>query len=154
MSFALELDHITCEFASNSGDGAVYTAVQDATLQIRSGEFVSVVGPTGCGKSTLLNVAAGLLKPSWGEVRVFGAPLQGINKRAGYMFQTEALLPWRTALENVLLGLEYRGVSKSDATAQAMDWLSKVGLSKFAHSYIHQLSGGMRKRVAWRKLWF
>ena len=148
MSFALELDHITCEFASNSGDGAVYTAVQDATLQIRSGEFVSVVGPTGCGKSTLLNVAAGLLKPSWGEVRVFGAPLQGINKRAGYMFQTEALLPWRTALENVLLGLEYRGVSKSDATAQAMDWLSKVGLSKFAHSYIHQLSGGMRKRVA------
>lgn len=148
MSFALELDHITCEFASNSGGGAVYTAVKDATLQIRAGEFVSVVGPTGCGKSTLLNVAAGLLKPSWGEVRVHGTPLQGLNKRAGYMFQTEALLPWRTALENVLLGLEYRGVSKPEATSQAMDWLSKVGLSKFAHSYIHQLSGGMRKRVA------
>jgi NitT/TauT family transport system ATP-binding protein len=148
MSFALELDHITCEFASNSGGDAVYTAVKDATLQIRSGEFVSVVGPTGCGKSTLLNVAAGLLKPSLGEVRVFGTPLQGLNKRAGYMFQTEALLPWRTALENVLLGLEYRGVSKPEATSQAMDWLSKVGLSKFAHSYIHQLSGGMRKRVA------
>ncbi len=147
MSFALELDNITCEFASNSG-GGVYTAVKEATLQIRAGEFVSVVGPTGCGKSTLLNVAAGLLKPSQGSVRVFGRPLTGLNSRAGYMFQSEALLPWRTALENILLGLEYRGEPKLSAMDQAMDWLSKVGLSKFANSYIYQLSGGMRKRVA------
>ena len=148
MNFALELNNITCEFLSNSGDGALYTAVKDATLQIRAGEFVSVVGPTGCGKSTLLNVAAGLLRPSKGEVRVFGRSLIGLNSRAGYMFQSEALLPWRTALENVLLGLEYKDVPKSEALSQALEWLSKVGLSKFANSYVHQLSGGMRKRVA------
>ena len=148
MNFALELDCITCEFDSNSGKGARYTAVKEVTLQVRAGEFVSVVGPTGCGKSTLLNVAAGLLNPSSGEVRVFGSPLKGINPRAGYMFQSEALLPWRTALENVLLGLEYRDEPKAKALELAMHWLSKVGLSKSAHSYVHQLSGGMRKRVA------
>ncbi len=148
MDFALELDRVTCEFASTSGDGSSYTAVKDTTLQVREGEFVSVVGPTGCGKSTLLNVAAGLLTPSKGRVRVFGSPLYGLNTRAGYMFQSEALLPWRTALENVLLGLEYKGVPKLEATTLAMDWLSKVGLIKFANNYVHQLSGGMRKRVA------
>ena len=106
------------------------------------------VGPTGCGKSTLLNVAAGLLTPSRGEVKVFGQALQGINARAGYMFQTEALMPWRNALDNVLLGLQYHHTEAQAGLQLAMDWLSRVGLSGFEDRYPHQLSGGMRKRVA------
>jgi NitT/TauT family transport system ATP-binding protein len=152
MSFALELEDITCEFVSRSqGKGQAdtyYTAVKDTTLRIGAGEFVSVVGPTGCGKSTLLNVAAGLLSPKHGQVRVFGQALTGLNKRAGYMFQAESLMPWRTALDNVKLGLEYRGVDEQSATRLAEDWLLRVGLSGFADRYIHQLSGGMRKRVS------
>ena len=105
-----------------------------------------MVGPTGCGKSTLLNVAAGLLAPSTGSVKVFGEPLSGINARAGYMFQAESLMPWRTAAQNVMAGLEFRGVT--DAAAQAQDWLKRVGLGGFGDRYPHQLSGGMRKRVS------
>ena len=96
---AVEFDRITCTFAARGGVGS-YTAVKDVSLSIAEGEFVSVVGPTGCGKSTLLNVVAGLLKPSSGLLRVFGEPLAGINRRAGYMFQSDALMPWRTALAN------------------------------------------------------
>jgi NitT/TauT family transport system ATP-binding protein len=105
-----------------------------------------VVGPTGCGKSTLLNVAAGLLSPSTGSVQVFGAPLEGINIRAGYMFQSESLMPWRTALGNVMAGLEFRGAP--DAREQAEAWLRRVGLGAFGDRYPHQLSGGMRKRTS------
>jgi NitT/TauT family transport system ATP-binding protein len=117
-------------------------------LGVGEGEFVSVVGPTGCGKSTLLNVAAGLLKPSSGAVRTFGEPLAGINRRAGYMFQSEALMPWRTALANVTAGLEFRGVAPAQARIQGEDWLERVGLTGFGDRYPHQLSGGMRKRTA------
>jgi NitT/TauT family transport system ATP-binding protein len=122
--------------------------VQEVSLSVAAGEFVSVVGPTGCGKSTLLNVGAGLLQPSTGAVRVFGQPLQGINTRAGYMFQAESLMPWRTALGNVMAGLEFRGVPLADARAQAEDWLRRVGLGGFGDRYPHQLSGGMRKRTS------
>jgi NitT/TauT family transport system ATP-binding protein len=122
--------------------------VRDVTLTVGAGEFVSVVGPTGCGKSTLLNVAAGLLAPSTGSVRVFGEPLSGINARAGYMFQSESLMPWRTALGNVMAGLEFRGTPAADARAQADDWLKRVGLGGFGDRYPHQLSGGMRKRTS------
>src|SRR3954469_24144949 len=146
-AYALELLGITCTFRARDGGGR-YTAVADTTLRIAAGEFVSVVGPTGCGKSTLLNIAAGLLEPSSGEVRVFGEPLAGINRRAGYMFQAEALMPWRSALDNVLVGLQYRGVPESEARAQAEAWLARVGLSGFGDRYPHQLSGGMRKRTA------
>ena len=146
--YALELLDVRCTFGANDGRGAGYTAVADTTLRIREGEFVSVVGPTGCGKSTLLNVGAGLLAPSSGSVRVFGQPLDGINRRAGYMFQTEALMPWRSALDNVMLGLQYRGVADADARAQAEAWLARVGLSGFGDRYPHQMSGGMRKRAA------
>jgi len=145
---ALELLDIRCTFRSKDDAGQRYTAVADTTLRIREGEFVSVVGPTGCGKSTLLNVGAGLLAPSSGTVKVFGEPLVGINARAGYMFQTEALMPWRSARDNVMVGLQYRGVSDADAAAQAEQWLARVGLSGFGDRYPHQLSGGMRKRVA------
>jgi NitT/TauT family transport system ATP-binding protein len=145
---ALELLDVTCTFRSRDDAGQAYTAVGETTLRIRAGEFVSVVGPTGCGKSTLLNIGAGLLPPTSGTVRVFGQPLSGINTRAGYMFQTEALMPWRSAIDNVMVGLQYRGVPDAEARAQAQAWLERVGLSGFGDRYPHQLSGGMRKRTA------
>ncbi|RYF46108.1 MAG: ABC transporter ATP-binding protein [Comamonadaceae bacterium] len=148
IDYALELLDITCTFRSKDDPGQRYTAVADTTLRIRAGEFVSVVGPTGCGKSTLLNVGAGLLAPSSGQIKVFGQPLAGINARAGYMFQSEALMPWRSTLDNVLVGLQYRGVPDADARAQGEAWLKRVGLSGFGDRYPHQLSGGMRKRAA------
>lgn len=143
---ALLLENVTCTFASRDGQGS-YTAVKDSSLAVAPGEFVSVVGPTGCGKSTLLNVAAGLLQPSSGSVRVFGAPLGGINHRAGYMFQGEALMPWRNALSNVTAGLEFAGVSEAEARERGMEWLRRVGLGGFEDRYPHQMSGGMRKRA-------
>ncbi|HLL18191.1 MAG TPA: ABC transporter ATP-binding protein [Rubrivivax sp.] len=143
---ALSLLDIACTFVSKDDPSQRYTAVRDVTLNVGAGEFVSVVGPTGCGKSTLLNVAAGLLPPSVGSVRVFGTPLSGINTRAGYMFQTESLMPWRTALGNVMAGLEFRGVA--DARQRAEEWLRRVGLGGFGDRYPHQLSGGMRKRTS------
>src|SRR3546814_5219331 len=144
---ALRLDNITCTFRSHQGYGASYTAVKDAHIAIAPGEFVAVVGPTGCGKSTLLNVGAGLLSPSSGRVKVFGELLKGINHRAGYMFQGEALLPWRNALDNVTAGLEFAHVPKPDAVRQGNEWLRRVGLGGFENRYPHQMSGGMRKRA-------
>ena len=143
---ALALRDVSCTFASRHDPGQRYTAVRDVGLAVAPGEFVSVVGPTGCGKSTLLNVAAGLLAPSVGAVEVFGRPLAGINRRAGYMFQAESLMPWRTALQNVAVGLEFEGAR--DADARAHEWLKRVGLGAFGDRYPHQLSGGMRKRVS------
>jgi len=147
MSTAVSFEDITCTFAARGGTGA-YTAVKDVTLAVGEGEFVSVVGPTGCGKSTLLNVAAGLLRPSAGAVRIFGEALAGINRRAGYMFQSEALMPWRSALDNVTAGLQFRGVPPAQARRRGEEWLDRVGLTGFGDRYPHQLSGGMRKRVS------
>ena len=138
---ATELEHVSCKF----GD---YVAVADTTLVVADGEFVSIIGPTGCGKSTLLNVAAGLLEPTAGSVKVFGEKLVGLNHRAGYMFQTDALMPWYNAIENVLVGLEFRGVPEAERRVRAQDWIVRVGLDGHEHKYPHQLSGGMRKRVA------
>jgi NitT/TauT family transport system ATP-binding protein len=146
MTAALEFSGISCTFISRDAPGQRYTAVRDVSLTVGAGEFVSVVGPTGCGKSTLLNVAAGLLQPSSGTLRVFGEALAGINARAGYMFQAESLMPWRTALGNVMAGFEFRGIA--NAQAQAEEWLKRVGLGGFGDRYPHQLSGGMRKRVS------
>ncbi|MEP7302005.1 MAG: ABC transporter ATP-binding protein [Caldimonas sp.] len=142
---ALALGAVSCTFVDRNDARQRYTAVRDVTLAVGAGEFVSVVGPTGCGKSTLLNVAAGLLAPSTGTVAVFGETLAGINRRAGYMFQSDSLMPWRTALGNVAAGLEFHGVA--GANAQALEWLKRVGLGGFGDRYPHQLSGGMRKRV-------
>ncbi len=144
---AVEFDRITCSFAGR-GDAAAYTAVKDVSLSIGAGEFVSVVGPTGCGKSTLLNVAAGLLKSSAGTLKVYGDPLAGINRKAGYMFQSEALMPWRSALGNVTAGLEFRGVAPAEARSRGEQWLERVGLAGFGDRFPHHLSGGMRKRTA------
>lgn len=148
MTPALSLDNISCTFVSKDDRSQRYTAVADTTLNIAPGEFVSVVGPTGCGKSTLLNVGAGLLQPSSGNVKVFGQPLTGINRRAGYMFQSEALMPWRSAMQNVIAGLQFRGMDEAQAVQRGAEWLARVGLQGFGDRYPHQLSGGMRKRVA------
>jgi NitT/TauT family transport system ATP-binding protein len=144
---ALSLAQVSCTFVSKDAPGQRYTAVRDVSLAVGAGEFVSVVGPTGCGKSTLLNVAAGLLAPSSGTVEVFGVRLEGLNRRAGYMFQSDSLMPWRTALGNVAAGLEFHGATRAEANAQALEWLKRVGLGGFGDRYPHQLSGGMRKRV-------
>lgn len=146
MPAALALDGVTCTFAARDGQAA-YTATRDVRLAVAPGEFVSVVGPTGCGKSTLLNMAAGLLAPSAGEVRVFDVPLVGVNRRAGYMFQPDSLMPWKSALDNVAIGLGFRGTPRDEARAQAQQWLQRVGLGAFGDRYPHQMSGGMRKRA-------
>jgi NitT/TauT family transport system ATP-binding protein len=129
-------------------DGGRYMAVEAIDVAVAPGEFVAIVGPTGCGKSTLLNAAAGLLRPSAGTVRIFGGPLTGLNVRAGYLFQQDALMPWKTALDNVAVALEPQGVARAEANARARDWLRRVGLSAFLDRYPHMLSGGQRKRVA------
>lgn len=143
---ALRLDNVSCTFPAR--DGIAYTAVSDASLAVAEGEFVSIVGPTGCGKSTLLNVAAGLFAPTAGSVEIFDHRLSGMNEHAGYLFQSDALLPWRTARENVMLGLELRGVQKPEAGERADGWLARVHLAGHGDKYPHELSGGMRKRVA------
>jgi NitT/TauT family transport system ATP-binding protein len=127
--------------------GGTYTAVAGANLRVADGEFVSIVGPTGCGKSTVLNVAAGLLTPASGRVDIYGAPLTALNRQAGYLFQADALFPWKTALHNVAIGLETAGTPSHDARAQAQAWLTRIGLGSFADRYPHMLSGGQRKRV-------
>ncbi len=125
----------------------IYTAIDRATLNVGDGEFVAIVGPTGCGKSTLLNIAAGLLAPTAGSVNIFGAPLSALNRQAGYLFQADALFPWKTAIDNVAIGLETAGTPSEEARARAQDWLTRVGLGGFADRYPHMLSGGQRKRV-------
>jgi NitT/TauT family transport system ATP-binding protein len=127
--------------------------VRDATLTVGDGEFVALVGPTGCGKSTLLNVGAGLLAPTSGTARTFGDALSGINRHAGYLFQPDSLFPWRNALDNIAAGLEFRGVAKHEARTRAQSWLARVGLAAHAAKYPHELSGGMRKRVALAQTW-
>lgn len=143
---ALDLTGVTCSFASREGKGT-YIATRDVNLHVADGEFVSLVGPTGCGKSTILNAAAGLLQPTDGTVSVFGQPLQGINKRAGYMFQGESLMPWKTALDNVATGLLFGGKPLEAAREAAKPWMQRVGLGAFGDRYPQQMSGGMRKRV-------
>jgi NitT/TauT family transport system ATP-binding protein len=134
-------------------DGSEYPAVRDVDLHVPAGRFVSVVGPTGCGKSTLLNAVAGLLAPTAGEVRIDGAPLRGLNDRAGYLFQADGLLPWKTVLDNVALGLRLRGVPAAERNERAAAWLRRVGLAGFERSYPHQLSGGMRRRTSVAQTW-
>jgi sulfonate transport system ATP-binding protein len=144
-SAAVALDDVVVAF--NVAPAGIYTAVDRATLHIGDGEFVAIVGPTGCGKSTLLNVTAGLLTPAAGKVNIFGRPLSTLNRQAGYLFQADALFPWKTAIENVAISLHVAGVRAGDAQARSKEWLARVGLDAFADRYPHMLSGGQRKRV-------
>jgi len=130
-----------------------HVAVAGVTLDVEAGRFVSFVGPSGCGKSTLLNVIAGLTPASGGRVEIFGEPLTGLNRRASYMFQQDALLPWKTVLGNIELGLRIRGQNGRNAQENAQAWLERVGLEGFQSHYPYQLSGGMRKRVAMAQCW-
>src|SRR5919197_1727461 len=147
----LELDRVTRAFTAP--DGSTYCTLQDISLSVGSGAFVVIVGPSGCGKSTLLNIVAGLLPPSSGRVRVDGEELAGLNRRATYMFQQDALLPWKDVRDNVALGLVLAGRARADANRRADEWLARVGLTAFASHYPAQLSGGMRKRVAMAQNW-
>jgi NitT/TauT family transport system ATP-binding protein len=127
--------------------GGVYRAVEQATLDVDDGEFVAIVGPTGCGKSTLLNIAAGLIAPAAGHVAIYGDGLAGLNRQAGYLFQADSLFPWKTAIDNVAIGIEIGGARESEAKTRAQDWLTRVGLGGFADRDPHMLSGGQWKRV-------
>lgn len=124
------------------------SALENVSLTCKRGEFMSLIGPSGCGKSTLLGILAGLTIPSAGEVSIFGEQVKGIRPDIGFIFQRDALLPWRTALQNIELPLKYRGVARAERREKALEWLDRIGLRNFANHYPHQLSGGMRKRVA------
>ncbi|MDE2567266.1 MAG: ABC transporter ATP-binding protein [Burkholderiales bacterium] len=143
---AIELINVTRRFMAPNGRSM--TALRDFTMTVARGEFVAVVGPTGCGKSTTLNLVTGLTPPSAGEVRVMGRPVAGIGEQIGFVFQTDALFPWRSVIDNVVAGPLYRGRPKDEAYASARQWLARVNLSGHESKYPHQLSGGMRKRVA------
>jgi NitT/TauT family transport system ATP-binding protein len=136
----VSIDAVTMAFGA-------YVAVQGVNLKVSDGEFLAIVGPTGCGKSTILNAIAGLLKPADGTVSIDGQPVRGVQNDIGYLFQQDALLPWKTAIENVELGPMFKGVGAAERREQSMKWLAKVGLKGFEHRYPHQLSGGQRKRV-------
>ncbi|MDE2083082.1 MAG: ABC transporter ATP-binding protein [Burkholderiales bacterium] len=143
---AIELINVTRRFMAPNGRSM--TALRDFTMTVARGEFVAVVGPTGCGKSTTLNLVTGLTPPSAGEVRVMGQPVNGISDKIGFVFQTDALFPWRSVIDNVVAGPLYRGRPKDEAYASARQWLARVNLGGHESKYPHQLSGGMRKRVA------
>ncbi|WP_434315537.1 ABC transporter ATP-binding protein [Leifsonia sp. P73] len=128
--------------------GETFTAIRDVTLTVEPGQFCAIVGPTGCGKSTTLAQVSGLERPSAGSVSVGGRIVDGITSGVSYMFQADSLFPWKTVLANVMIGPILLGTPKKEATALAMDWLRRVGLAGFEDRYPHQLSGGMRKRVA------
>ena len=140
-SAAVDLDGIGLSYGA-------YPAIEEVTLSIPRGQFTAIVGPTGCGKSSLLILVAGLLLPTRGAVRTEGAPVAGVNRSAAYMFQQDALLPWRTVLDNVALGPLLRGTARRQALQGAREWIGRVGLNGFDRRYPHQLSGGQRKRTA------
>jgi NitT/TauT family transport system ATP-binding protein len=142
----IELTGVSKRFVTPTG--TLFTALRDVDLVISPGRFCAVVGPTGCGKSTTLTMVAGLDRPSAGTVQVGGQTVDGITPGTSFMFQVDALLPWKTVLGNVALGPVFRGVPKGDAQAAAREWVRRVGLAGFEDHHPHQLSGGMRKRVS------
>jgi ABC-type nitrate/sulfonate/bicarbonate transport system ATPase subunit len=130
------------------GDGHAFTALAPIELEVPAGRFVSLIGPSGCGKSTIFNIAAGLQLPTTGKVIIGGEDATGIIGHVGYMLQKDLLLPWRTVLDNVALGMEIRGIPKSEARERALPLLHCYGLGGFEHRYPSALSGGMRQRAA------
>lgn len=142
----IRLDAVSKSFSTRGG--AEMQALKDVTLAVASGEFVSIVGASGCGKSTVLNLVAGLTEPSAGRIYMQGVEEENRRGRSGYMFQKDLLLPWRTVVENVSLGLEVLGVKKSRARARADELLERLGMGDFRGHHPFELSGGMRQRVA------
>ncbi|MGY0233020.1 ABC transporter ATP-binding protein [Longispora urticae] len=125
-----------------------FTALSDISLDIRAGEFVALVGPSGCGKSTLLDLLGGLSRPTGGQILIDGNPVTGPGLDRGVVFQQYALLPWRTALGNIEFGLEAKGVGRRERAERSRHFLDLVGLDGFGDRYPHELSGGMKQRVA------
>jgi NitT/TauT family transport system ATP-binding protein len=146
MTSAIELKHVARRFVTPSGE--LLSALEDFDLSIAPGEFMAIVGPTGCGKSTTLGLIAGLARPQAGEVTLFDKKVSGVDRRVGFVFQQDAVFPWRDVLHNVMAGPLFRGIAKDKAEAEARDWIIRVGLKGFEGHHPHQLSGGMRKRVA------
>ncbi len=147
----IELARVSRHFATPAGRS--YCALDGVSLAVGQGAFCAVVGPSGCGKTTLLNLMAGLAPPTSGVVRVAGEVLNGINRRAAYVFQQDALLPWKNVRDNAALGLMLSGVPRRTALDRAEMWLERFGLAGFGGHFPAQLSGGMRKRVAVAQNW-
>ncbi|WP_172582829.1 ABC transporter ATP-binding protein [Subtercola boreus] len=142
----IEIVDLTKRFLTPKG--VPFTAIRDVSLTVEPGQFCAIVGPTGCGKSTTLAQVSGLDKPSSGSVQVGGHIVDGITNGVSYMFQSDSLFPWKSVLQNVMIGPVLLGTPKKRAETLARDWLRRVGLTGFEDRYPHQLSGGMRKRCA------
>jgi NitT/TauT family transport system ATP-binding protein len=144
---AIVVERVTQQFPVPREDRE-FTAVQDVSLGVRGGEFVSIVGPSGCGKSTLLSLIAGLVPVASGRITIDGEPVAGVNPRLGFVFQRDAIFPWKTVAQNVGLPLLFRGVGAGAARPRVAEWIARIGLTGFEQYHPYQLSGGMRKRVA------
>jgi NitT/TauT family transport system ATP-binding protein len=144
---SIKLEQVTQRFALVR-EGREFTAVHDVSFEVGGGEFVSIVGPSGCGKSTLLGLIAGLAPVTEGAISLDGHPVDGVNPRLGFVFQRDAIFPWKTVAQNVGLPLLFRGVDAASARPRVAEWIARIGLTGFEDYHPHQLSGGMRKRVA------
>jgi len=142
----IELSGVSQQF--KKPDGTVFHALENVTIRVEAGKFISLIGPSGCGKSTIFNIIAGLQQPSRGAVIINSKDATGMVGGVGYMLQKDLLFPWRTVLDNIVLGLEVRGVSNREAREYALPFLHKYGLGGFEHAYPGALSGGMRQRAA------
>src|SRR5258706_2531322 len=145
MAVKVHLDQVGMAFTTPTG---TFRAVEPIDLEIESGRFVSLIGPSGCGKTTIFNIIAGLLEPTGGRVLIDGVDATGTIGRVGYMLQKDLLLPWRTVLDNTILGMEIQGVPLRQARERALPLLHRYGLAGFEHLYPNSLSGGMRQRAA------
>jgi ABC-type nitrate/sulfonate/bicarbonate transport system ATPase subunit len=142
----LKIDHVSHVFGA--GSAKEVHAIRDMTIEVENGRFISIIGQSGCGKTTLFNIIAGLLSPTEGRVLRDGADITGRAGLVSYMLQKDLLLPWRTVIDNVILGLEVRGVPKAEARKRALPLLQRYGLAGFEEQYPAALSGGMRQRAA------
>jgi ABC-type nitrate/sulfonate/bicarbonate transport system ATPase subunit len=141
----LRLENLSKTFSTDSGD---FVALAPTALDIPAGRFVSLIGPSGCGKTTIFNIVAGLLPPTTGRVLIDGEDATGFIGQVGYMLQKDLLLPWRTVLDNVALGMEIKGIPLKEARERALPLIQRYGLGGFEHQHPSALSGGMRQRAA------
>jgi NitT/TauT family transport system ATP-binding protein len=144
----IDVGGVWVRYAASGNEERSNLALSDVSFQVAPGEFVAVIGPSGCGKSTLLRVVSGLLGATQGRVEIDGRPITRVPPGIGFLFQSDALLPWKTAKENVAIGAILAGKSPDEADRRAQSLLSEIGLGKALHKYPSELSGGMRKRVA------
>jgi NitT/TauT family transport system ATP-binding protein len=140
----LSLQNISKRFFARD---RIINALEEISLDVASGEFLTMVGPSGCGKSTILNIASGLMAPTEGTVKLDGRPVEGVTRQVGYVTQQPNLMPWRTLIDNVSFPLQLAGAAKSDRHDRAAELIAMVGLAGFEKSYPHELSGGMRQRA-------